>query len=156
MLTQPHPSLFIRPPPSAFSKPRIEVGASSTTSSHSAIDVAESEYRARVQRNFRKDDQVAGTTVDGPGFAPSLVSRTSNTSSSKASSHSDVTVDPPARLPVVPKASSTPVDQYTVDTPAPLPTYPKKADIVEETVDVPRYPSDDKKSKMSYYDDDSK
>ncbi|KAK4235840.1 hypothetical protein C8A03DRAFT_46083 [Achaetomium macrosporum] len=131
-----------RRPQSTYSESRFEVDTRRTH--NTAIDVAESEYRSRVQPNYRKEFSVAGTTVDPPRL-PTY---------KKAKTVVDVTtVDPPARLPTYKKAHTV-VDAYTVDPPKPRSTYHEKVDIVEEIVEPARYPSEGRESKMGYYDED--
>lgn len=52
----------------------------------SPIDLAEREYRSRVQPNYREEVRIAGSTVDGPRY------RHGHKASSRVS---DSTVDPP-------------------------------------------------------------
>jgi hypothetical protein len=131
-------------PRSTYSESRIEFDTTHRPH-NSVIDVAESEYRSRVQPNYRKEFSVTGTTVDGPRFAPSF----------KASSHVDEYTVDASSVPTY--KESVQVTGTTVDPPAPRSTYYEKVDIVEETVDAPRYKAPaTKKSKMGYYDEDGK
>ncbi|KAH6630369.1 hypothetical protein B0J18DRAFT_407629 [Chaetomium sp. MPI-SDFR-AT-0129] len=89
----------------------------------SVIDVAESEYRSRVQPNYYKEASTVGSTVD---------SSYSGHHHKANSIVDDYTVDTPS---------------------PPRLTYHKHIDVVEETVDTPRHTSKPKKSsKMGYYD----
>ncbi|KAG7291782.1 hypothetical protein NEMBOFW57_001802 [Staphylotrichum longicolle] len=130
-------------PQSTYSESRIEFDTKHRPH-NSVIDVAESEYRSRVQPNYRKEFSVTGSTVDGSGFRPSF----------KASTHVDeFTVD--ASAPRSTYKESVHVTGTTVDAPAPRSTYQEKVNIVEETVDAPRNASRRKQSsKMGYYDED--
>ena len=130
-------------------RPQSTYSESHTDKKHrtanTVIDVAESEYRSRVQPNYRNEFSVVGTTVDAP----------SHRSSFKASSHVDkYTVDSATPRPVY--HESTHVTGTTVDTPAPRSSFHQKVDIVEETVDSSRYAPQPKQSKMGYYDEDGK
>ncbi|KAL2180976.1 uncharacterized protein P884DRAFT_274825 [Thermothelomyces heterothallicus CBS 202.75] len=136
-----------RPQPT-YSESRIEFDTEHRTH-NSVIDVAESEYRARVQPNYRKEASVVGTTVDGSRFSHS------RKASSTTSTHTDeYTVDPPSHRPVY-KKESVEVTGTTVDPPAPRSTYHEQVNIVEETVDARRYaPQPNNNNKMGYYDED--
>ncbi|KAK4145750.1 uncharacterized protein C8A04DRAFT_26497 [Dichotomopilus funicola] len=91
--------------------------------SHSVIDVAESEYRSRVQPNYYKEASTVGSTVD---------SSYSGHHHKASTIVDDYTVDTPS---------------------PPRLTYHKHVDVVEETVDTPRHtPKPKKSSKMGYYD----
>ncbi|KAL2149793.1 hypothetical protein VTH82DRAFT_7469 [Thermothelomyces myriococcoides] len=119
-------------PQITYSESRIEVDTETRTQ-NSIIDVAESEYRARVQPNYRKEGSVVGSTVDGSTFSRS------SKASSKTSAHSDAyTVDPSSHLPIY-KKESFEVTGTTVDPPAPRSTRHEQVNIVEETVDAHRY-----------------
>ncbi|KAL2158446.1 hypothetical protein VTH06DRAFT_4494 [Thermothelomyces fergusii] len=138
-------------PHTTYSETRIEVDTEHH-SHNSVIDVAESEYRARIQPNYRKEPSVVGSTVDGSTFSHS------SKASSIASSHTDVyTVDFPHHHRPVHK-ELVHVTGTTVDPPAPRSTYHEKVNIVEETVDAHRYlpapPSNkNNKDKMGFYDE---
>ncbi|KAL2198552.1 hypothetical protein P885DRAFT_76159 [Corynascus similis CBS 632.67] len=129
-------------PQSSYSESRIEFDHKHRPH-NSVIDVAESEYRARVQPNYRKEATVVGTTVDGSRFGHSRKA---------TSTYADeYTVDAPSHLPVFKESAS--VTGTTVDPPAPRSTYHEQVNIVEETVDAHRY-APQPKSKMGYYDED--
>ncbi|KAJ4298672.1 hypothetical protein N0V88_003703 [Collariella sp. IMI 366227] len=135
-----------RRPQSTYSESHIQFDNSRRTH-NSVIDVAESEYRSRVQPNYRKEITVAGTTVDSPRFGPSY--QPTHVDVSTASTQVDqYTVDTPSSRPIY--KESVHVTGTTVDTPAPRSTYHEKVDIVEETVETPRYPTTRQKSKMGY------
>ncbi|KAH6628410.1 hypothetical protein F5144DRAFT_654776 [Chaetomium tenue] len=108
---------------------------------NSVIDVAESEYRSRIQSNYHKE----ASTVDSSRFGHRHHHH-------KAPSHvDDYTVDTPVSRPTY--KESVYVTGTTVDAPAaPRSTFKSKVDIVEETVDTPR--RDTQSSKMAYYDED--
>lgn len=128
-------------PQSTYSESRIEFDTKHRPQG-SVIDVAESEYRSRVQPNYRS---VVGTTVDPPSHRPHF--KTSST-------HVDeFTVDVPTSRPVY--KESVHVTGTTVDAPVARSSFHEKVDIVEETVDAPRY-AQAPKSKMGYYDEDGK
>ncbi|KAK4116932.1 hypothetical protein N656DRAFT_698898, partial [Canariomyces notabilis] len=112
-----------RRPQSTYTESRIEIDAQHRPYG-SAIDVAESEYRSRVQPNYRKEVHVTGTTVDPPSYRPTY------------------------------KASTVHVTGSTVDPPAPRSVYHKDVKITEETVEYPRSTAPSQKSKMGYYDED--
>ena len=139
-----HPLLFHFRPQSTYAESRIEIDTTHRPH-NTAIDVAESEYRSRVQPNYRKEFSVTGTTVDGPGFGPNYKS---------SSIVDEYTVDGPSARPKY--KESVHVTGSTVDAPAPRSTYHKEVNIIEETVDASRYASPPKKSKMGYYDEDGK
>ncbi|KAK4157006.1 hypothetical protein C8A00DRAFT_30099 [Chaetomidium leptoderma] len=129
-------------PHSSYSESRIEIDNTHRRPS-SVVDVAESEYRSRVQPNYRKEFSVAGTTVDPPAHRHSHKART----------HIDeFTVDASSSYPVF--KESVHVTGTTVDTPAPRSSFHEKVSIVEETVDAHRHASPPKQSKMGYYDED--
>ncbi|KAK3903507.1 hypothetical protein C8A05DRAFT_43264 [Staphylotrichum tortipilum] len=111
---------------------------------NSVIDVAESEYRSRVQPNYHKEFSVtaASSTVDAPRFGSSF---------QPTSTVDEFTVD--ASSPRSTYTKSAHVTGSTVDVPAPRSTFQNKVSIVEETVDAPRSRSATK-SKMGYYDED--
>jgi hypothetical protein len=115
------------------------------------IDAAESEYRSRVQSNY-KEPSVVGTTVttaDPP--APRLLTYKEDKASTVVD---DYTVDPPAAPVRSVYKKTTSVVGTTVDPPRPPRlTRHQKVDIVEETVEAPRFET---KSKMGYYDEDGK
>ncbi|KAE8454608.1 hypothetical protein EG329_000231 [Mollisiaceae sp. DMI_Dod_QoI] len=145
------------------------------------IDVAEREYRSRVQPSYREDIRVAGATVDPPRFQPSYREevRVSGT-----------TVDPPR--PQSTFREEVRITGTTIDPPRPQSTYREEVRVsgstvdpptlrkpirdqvrfTEETVDPARYstqpireevrvskeivesPSHFSKAKMGYYDED--
>ncbi|KAK4192545.1 peptidase C1-like family-domain-containing protein [Podospora australis] len=160
-----------QPPPPSYPESRIELD-----DRRSNIDVAESEYRARVQPSYRKEvtvdvhshhhhhhtkapKQIAyynETTVDVPAPRPSKAhSRVAD----------DFTVDVVAPRPAY-KETSFRVSKSTVDdSPLPRATVHKDIKIYKETVDAPRYvpssvssasssSSKAHQSKMGYYDED--
>ncbi|KAL2122200.1 hypothetical protein VTJ04DRAFT_2655 [Mycothermus thermophilus] len=134
-----------RKPKPTYSETRIEYD----TKANPVIDAAESEYRSRVQSNY-KEPSVVGTTVttaDPP--APRLLTYKEDKASTVVD---DYTVDPPAApaRSVYKKTAS--VVGTTVDPPRPPRlTRHQQVDIVEETVEAPRFET---KSKMGYYDED--
>ena len=130
-------------PLSSYSESRIEID-NSHRPHNSVIDVAEREYRARFQPNYR-DEVKVGITVDPP--AP-------RSSFTKSIHIDETTVDAPRHTPVYKESFR--ASESTIDPPAPRSTFHKSdVQLSEETVDAPRYePSTVKKSKMGYYDED--
>ncbi|KAH8886754.1 hypothetical protein GQ53DRAFT_768985 [Thozetella sp. PMI_491] len=112
-----------RRPQTTYSESRIEVDRNHRPYD-TPIDVAEREYRARFQPNYREEVRVTGTTVDPP-------------------SH---------QRPVF--KESVRVDEYTVDASVPRPQFHKETKVVEETIEFPRYQNPSQKAKMGYYDED--
>ncbi|KAK1764067.1 hypothetical protein QBC33DRAFT_580571 [Phialemonium atrogriseum] len=107
----------------------------------SPIDVAESEYRARFQPNYREEVRVTGTTVDAPSY---------HSGHKQSSRVGETTVDAPHYYPRYQQSSR--VDETTVDPPHHRPVHRSNATTLvdETTVDAPRY----SKSRMGYHDDD--
>ncbi|KXX73212.1 Woronin body major protein [Madurella mycetomatis] len=133
-------------PQSTYAESRFDVD--STHRPHnSVIDAAESEYRSRIQRNYRKEPHVAGTTVDGPTYRPTH----------KASSVvCESTVDGPSFLPSY-KEEVHVTSTTTVDPPVPRLTYHEDVSIAEEIVDTASHASSHtEKSKMGYYGEDGR
>ncbi|KAK5660681.1 hypothetical protein OQA88_12045 [Cercophora sp. LCS_1] len=131
-------------PHSSYTESRIELDRSHRPHD-SVIDLAEREYRARFQPNYREEGPVSGTTVDAPFHRPAF----------KESIRIDeTTVDTPRNLPLY--KESVRVTESTVDAPRPRSVFHKSdVKITEETVDATRYtPSTVSKAKMGYFDED--
>ncbi|EGS22922.1 putative woronin body protein [Thermochaetoides thermophila DSM 1495] len=142
---------------------RVEVDRQSHIGS--AIDVAESEYRARFQPNYRKDFSVTGTTVDGTEFKSATHKASSShvegttveltkfpTFPKDPKSVVEFTVDAPSTQKVHKETTVTVADSTTVDPPRPPKKPQLKADLIEETVETSSRVSS-KKSKMGYFDE---
>lgn len=145
---------------------RVEVDRQSHIGS--AIDVAESEYRARFQPNYRKDFSVTGTTVDGTEFKSATHKASSShvegttveltkfpTFPKDPKSVVEFTVDAPSTQKVHKETTVTVADSTTVDPPRPPKKPQLKADLIEETVETSSRVSS-KKSKMGYFDEQGK
>ncbi|KAK3994953.1 88b10f2d-a6eb-4c17-b30c-dddcbccc18d9, partial [Cladorrhinum sp. PSN332] len=134
---------------SSYTESRIEIDSRHRPHT-TALDLAESEYRARIQSNYKSE---SSTTVNASSYRPSTVK--------KPSSHGDLTVDFPAPRPSSYNTSSH-VDDLTVDYPAPRKTVIRKdLKLIEETVEPRRYTpstvsttSKTSKAEMGYYDED--
>jgi hypothetical protein len=109
--------------------------------------LAEREYRARFQPNYKEEVSytVDGATRRGP-------------STYKETVRIDETVDAPRYPSSSFQKTSTVVDETTVDVPAPVRPYREDVTIIDETVEIPRKPSrkhhHHHTAKMGYYDDE--
>jgi hypothetical protein len=139
------------PQKSSYTESRIEIDSRHRPHT-TALDVAESDYRSRVQSNYRSE---TGTTVDASSYRPAPVK--------KAHSHvGDLTVGFPIKSTSVKKAPSH-TDDFTVAAPRASRTVIRKdVKIVEETVEPRSYTpttvsasSEASKAKMGYYDEDA-
>lgn len=133
----------------------------------SPIDVAEREYRARVQPSFQE------TQKESYSYAVEAPRRHTSSYSSKQA-HVGSTVEVPVR-PAKSYYSSSHVAGTTVDVPKPVRSYSRHTTVVDETVEPRKLPSHkpsrgtsaeetvetrkyipkQTKSKMGYYDDDA-
>jgi hypothetical protein len=134
-------------PQSSYSETHVEFDKTSRVHS-TPIDVAEREYRARFQPNYREEaSTVDGATRRGPIY--------------KETVRIDETLDTP-RYPASFHKTSTVVDETTVDPPSAIrPVHHKDVTIIDETVEIRKVPSKHhhhttKSSKMGYYDDEGK
>ncbi|RKU41425.1 hypothetical protein DL546_004411 [Coniochaeta pulveracea] len=138
---------YRRRPKSSYSETHVEFDKTSRIHD-SPIDLAEREYRARFQPNYKEE---VSYTVDG-------ATRRSPSTYNQETVRVDETVDAPRYPSSSFQKTSTVVDETTVDVPAPVRPYRKDVTIIDETVEIPRKPSHKHHhhtAKMGYYDDEA-
>lgn len=149
-----------KPQSSSYTESRIEIDRSHRPK-NTAIDVAEREYRARFQPNYRDEVHVTASTVDGlshthrPVFKETIRTETTVDGPAPRSTYKqsnfvdETTIDAPHYAPA--HKESVRVNETTIDAPAHRSTVHKNVKLVEETVDAAKHHL---KSKMGYYDED--